>query len=103
MVSPRTGPGNCMPSTLNDDDRRAVDLLLDQPNDAPPVAMAANVGHRLKRVEQVLGLLNHLPAPESPADLVHRTLQRIDRATTQRRAQPAPVRTGHPAGARPTA
>src|SRR5947208_11490841 len=88
MVSrPQTQHGKCpMRKRLDDEDRRAVDLLLERPNgvgDTPPVEQLfrAPVGsgfeRRLDAAEAVLSLLDRMPADDPPPDLVANTLQRI--------------------------
>lgn len=72
---------------LSDQDRQAVDLLLDRAasvdaNGAsipPPVVPAAGVelNENLKNVSAVLNLLSQLPQEDPPIDLVQRTLQRV--------------------------
>lgn len=102
--------------TLGDDDRRAVDLLIDQrtqqthtvqstgdsgSNNAspPPVSFVAfgatstsSVGERLKTAEKLFEMLDTLPAVDPPADLVKRTLRFIEEASLGATSQPpAPV------------
>jgi len=73
-----------MNKRLSDDDRRAVDLLLDRDNlpvnqlFATPVR--GNFEHRLDTVEQILALLDQMPAEEPSFDLAGRTMQRIEEA-----------------------
>jgi len=71
---------------LDDEDRRAVDLLLERASgigDMPPLEqlfrapVAGGFERRLDAAEQLLGLLDQMPAEEPPADLVSRTLQRV--------------------------
>jgi len=94
---------------LSDEDGRAVDLLLDRPaskgdgngnhdgtssHAAGAVAPAAN-GQAQRRIEaatSVLDLLSNLEAPEPPADLLERTLRKIEEIT-------AAGHVGVPAGA----
>ena len=79
-----------MSRKLSDDDRRAVDMVLDQQLSpdalgsgragfAPPSADEFRL--RLRRVRDVLGLLQAMPAPEPSSDLVARTMQRINAAS----------------------
>ena len=85
---------------LRDEDRRAVDLLMDRTRRASGNDAAARVdgnggngnghhGHvfvsgdgvspdRLNRVDRLLRMLELLPQPEPPQDLVSRTLKRVD-------------------------
>jgi len=77
--------------TLREEDRRAVDLLLDRSamasgngddNAAPSVYATADpsLGERVARAQQVLQLLDWLPAPEPSSDLVARTMRFVDDA-----------------------
>jgi len=98
-----------MRTRLGDADRRAVDLLLDRPaatantdGEALPAvnqvfAMSGrnNFEERLDAVDQVLAVLEHLPAEEPPQNLVKMTLSRIEEAALEPRAfeegaRPAP-------------
>ena len=74
---------------LTEDDRRAIDLLLDQglspdaagggrAGFAPPAFDAVRA--RLRHAGELLKLLNAMPITEPPADLVARTLARINGA-----------------------
>ena len=80
---------------LSNDDRCAVDLLLESGNTGQSssaacyaAAPSAQLQQRLDRVEQILHLLD-LPTPADPsADLVTRTLARCEQATEARRAAP---------------
>ena len=79
--------GFVMKLKLTNEDRNAIDLMLDQAaavvkNPARGYAAAAGAEH-LKAVETVLHLLQALPASEPPADLVSRTLAHISQATGQ--------------------
>ena len=73
-----------MKTKLKDEDRRALDLLLDRGPTAAgrsaPVFAAADAGvrERLPRVQKVLHLLDALPAGEPPKDLVAKTMQYIE-------------------------
>jgi len=104
---------------LSDADRRAVDLLFEQQgasnayvngpgllashlpggdsiqSDAPSTGSfgtlaSANVGARLQQVERLVGLLDVLPVSDPPADLVSRTLGRIEESSTVRITGPTP-------------
>ncbi len=105
-----------MTKRLRDEDRRAVDMLLDRlPNTplhggsnggngkAAPVGFASTMGngfqHRLETIERLLGQLNHLPASDPSPDLLSRTLERIKRA----RPAPAAIHPSAIAGQRPGA
>jgi len=89
-----------MNKRLSDDDRRAVDLLLDRDN--LPVdqlfatPMRGNFESRLDTVEQILALLDHMPVEEPSFDLAGRTMQRIEEAmleptATDRTAEQRPI------------
>jgi hypothetical protein len=73
--------------TLGQDDRRAVDLLLDRAaklgaNGAVQTVFASAdpvLGNRIARAQRLLGLLELMPPEDPPQDLVSRTLRRIDR------------------------
>jgi hypothetical protein len=82
-----------MSMTLRDEDRRALDLLLDRTSAAARangnghaaaggVVFAAAQGgvsnERLHSAEKILRVLEALPAAEPPQDLVSRTLRRIE-------------------------
>lgn len=75
-----------MVKRLSDDDRRAVDLLLERPNgvgDTPSVEqlfrapVQGSFERRLEAAEKLLSLLDEMPTEEPPPQLVARTLQRI--------------------------
>ena len=78
-----------MSKKLGDDDRRAVDLLLDESagngkargNGNGQGGYASSVDpalhQRLQAAEKVLQLLAEMPAPEPSPDLVAKTLRRI--------------------------
>jgi hypothetical protein len=76
-----------MTRKLTNADRAAVDLLFDRINAATDggdgvVAMTGAVSDgNIQAVEKVLNLLSQMPAPEPPADLATRTLNRLSRAT----------------------
>ncbi len=72
---------------LSDEDRQAVDLLLDTSRSSGNGVMkvTASVSQkRLAAAEKVLNLLGAMPADEPPADLLARTIERIEAATTHR-------------------
>ena len=74
---------------LGEEDRRAVDLLLDQGLTAEAMG-SARAGYaapsadparlRLRSVSDLLGMLSLLPAAEPPPDLVARTLRFVEGA-----------------------
>lgn len=85
-----------MKPTLGQDDRRAVDLLLDR---AASIAGNGNghsvyastdqaMGDRIAGAQRLLKLLELMPEVDPPQDLVSRTLRRIDRMA----AHPAQIR-----------
>ena len=70
---------------LTQDDRQAVDLLLDRTAAAGTgtalfASAAPASGDRVARVQKLLHLLDALPQPEPSHDLVARTLRYIDEA-----------------------
>ncbi|MDP9172898.1 MAG: hypothetical protein M3O30_03420 [Planctomycetota bacterium] len=69
---------------LGDDDRRAIDLLLDrEPGDSmtKEFVMPGEVTpKRLASIERILSLLQAMPSVEPPADLISKTMHRIDSA-----------------------
>ena len=78
---------------LSDQDRRVVDLLMDRTSgsgngngnhngDARAAfsAVGGAFASRLQAVESMLQLLDHVPVSEPPADLVARTMRRIEEA-----------------------
>ena len=73
--------------TLSIDDQKAVDVFLDQTasaNKAGITRIATPVQQRrLTTASKLLSLLSELPAIDPPADLVARTMERIDRHTVQ--------------------
>jgi hypothetical protein len=85
-----------MTKRLGDSDRRAVDLLLDQAVDGDGnggyvVHAQPALGPGVPGVQRVLSLLDLLPEEEQPADLIARTMARIEG-----RGSAAPI---HPAAA----
>ena len=85
-----------MSLSLSNDDRCAVDLLLEhaQPGQGMSPcftqAPSAQLEQRLSQVEKILHLLDLDTAPEPPVDLVARTMARIDStAPVQRLDGPA--------------
>jgi hypothetical protein len=76
--------------SLSPEDRHAVDLLLERPDghgDTPIInqifatPMRGHFENRLESVEKILDVLEAMPAAEPPADLVSRTLRRIEEAS----------------------
>jgi len=72
---------------LNEEDRAAVDLLLDRPTEGFYMGSLADSGvfvksvspqpQRVRTVKQVLGLLKEMPVADPPADLAGKTLRRV--------------------------
>ncbi len=75
-----------MTKRLSENDRRAVDLLLDRSNGESAHAPGNGfIRHAqlatepaLEPVQKVLTLLDHTPAAEPPVDLVSRTLAKLN-------------------------
>ena len=83
--------GEFMNAKLREEDRRAVDLLLDRGMAAagkskPVFAVNGGSQERVVGVQQVLQLLDAMPAAEPPADLVDRTLEFVESAAQNGRA-----------------
>ncbi len=106
---------------LNENDARAVDMLLDglpvgsagtaDRRDGTPTgaagaagatsavnAMSDDLANRITKVDDMLRLLDYLPADEPPANLVQKTLRRIEESRGVAESHPAVG-----AGARPGA
>jgi len=71
---------------LSDEDRRAVDLLLDHGVTSGGITRVASAvpQRRLAAAERVLKLIGQMPADEPSIDLVATTMDRVDRATAGR-------------------
>jgi hypothetical protein len=69
-----------MSFSLSNDDRCAVDLLLDRDQDGICYTQASsqNVESRLAAIENLLHKLDSMPHPDPSSDLVARTLARVD-------------------------
>ena len=93
---------------LRDEDRLAVDLLLDRAAAAPANGASGGNGHavtgfsqvkggadQVGRVQAVLQVLEMMPAEEPPADLMARTLRRVESDSAQH--DPAALRLPQPA------
>jgi hypothetical protein len=65
--------------------------------------MSDEMANRVTHVDDLLKLLDYLPADEPPATLVQRTMQRIDETRVQGRITPAGAHLGAPPPARPGA
>jgi len=85
-----------MRTRLDNEDRRAVDLLLERANgigDTPAVEqlfkapILGNFEKRIDTVDRVLELLGNMPVEDPPKDLVNRTLQRIAEVEANGRAK----------------
>jgi hypothetical protein len=74
-----------MNRTFSDEDRRAVDLFLDQGAGAAKGGVTKVVPlvsqKRMASVLKILALLDELPAQDPPPNLVEKTMRRIDRAS----------------------
>jgi hypothetical protein len=77
-----------MAKKLSHEDSRAIDMLLDR-NGTGGMVMAGssnvksgkmNMKNRIKAADRMLRVLGQMPAVEPAADLVQRTLARIDAA-----------------------
>lgn len=86
--------------TLREEDRRAVDLLLDQgvqaasaDGSAPSVYATADpsVGQRVAHAQQLLHLLDLLPAPDPAVDLAARTMRFVEEARMSGAAVRSPL------------
>lgn len=74
--------------TLHPHDARAVDRLLD--SSAVAVSDRSLEPQRMEQARHLLELLDVLPAPEPPTDLVARTLARCGSVTQQSASPPSP-------------
>jgi len=81
-----------MSMRLKSEDRQAIDLLLERPDghgDTPSVnqifakPVKGRMEKRLDSVERVLDLLETMPAMDPPADLLSRTLRRVEEASLE--------------------
>jgi hypothetical protein len=114
IALPATHWGAFMTLRLRNEDRRAVDLLLDRAatgsgthatgagngsaNSRHPAAsftpVSGGVQARLPAVQKVLQVLDMLPAEEPPQDLLGRTLRRLD---AEQAKHPSTLRPPQPA------
>jgi hypothetical protein len=91
-----------MTRKLKEDDRAAVDLLLDRSAAASKQMVVAplNATGRVEAASRVLRALAAMPALDPPADLLARTMRRIDRTVAtmpgEREAQAPYVNRHHP-------
>lgn len=81
---------------LTNDDRCAVDLILERSSESHSQgcfsrAPSATLEERLGRVEKILHILDSLPAEDPPADLVSRTVDRCEHAVEHRPLVEHPV------------
>jgi hypothetical protein len=69
--------------SLSTEDKKALDVLLDHGHSARDARLTRHSPvvppRRITAVSKVLNLLSELPTIDPPADLVSRTMQRIDR------------------------
>lgn len=81
-----------MTRKLNASDRQAVDLVMDRATAAKQdgVVAMASAEPRVQSVERILTVLAQMPAIEPPADLVARTLQRIEQTGSPIQTQVPP-------------
>jgi hypothetical protein len=81
-----------MTRKLNDEDRQAVDMVLDAiptaGNDGIVAVTAASAEPRVQTVQQILSTLGQMPAVEPPDDLIERTLRRIEQTPHQAQIPP---------------
>jgi hypothetical protein len=85
---------------LSQEDQRAVDLLLDRVatvkgdgngggHDQPVyVATDPSLAERTSRVQKLLRLLDAMPAPDAPGDLVARTMDFVERSVARQPVAP---------------
>ncbi|MGA2584863.1 MAG: hypothetical protein ABSG31_16440 [Tepidisphaeraceae bacterium] len=66
-----------MSKKLSDEDRRAIDMLLNRANEAKAGRISPR---RIAAAAKILSALDAYPTPEPSKDLVERTLRHIDRA-----------------------
>jgi hypothetical protein len=85
--------------TLREEDRRAVDLILDQGVQAAAAdgigsvyaTADASLGQRVARAQEMLHLLDYWPAAEPPVDLASRTVRLVYEARTSGAAVRSPL------------
>jgi hypothetical protein len=88
-----------MSRSLSDEDRRAVDLFLDQGAGATKGRVTQVVPlvsqKQMNSVLRVLALLDEMPVQEPPSNLVEKTMRKIDhvagRVPSQEPRRPAPI------------
>lgn len=87
-----------MKTKLRDEDRRALDLMLDRMpaasgNGGAVYAAAQGASQaRIARVQEILQVLDLMPAADPPKDLVDRTMAFIESAPRDgRRTQPSVI------------
>jgi hypothetical protein len=82
-----------MSRKLTDEDRRAVDLFLDQGAEATNDAVTRMVPlvsqKRMSAVLKTLAMLDLMPVEEPPTNLIEKTMRRIDREISETTAQPS--------------
>jgi hypothetical protein len=85
-----------MSRTLSDEDRRAVDLILDQgaaaTNDALKKVVPLVSPKRMASVSKVFAVLGQMPAEEPPRNLIEKTMRKIDRAASNKGVSQVPRR-----------
>jgi hypothetical protein len=82
-----------MKFSLSNDDRCAVDLLLDRDQNGVCYTLASsqNVEARLTTIQHLLRQLDNATAPDAPPDLVAKTLARVDQDAQARTVQGVPT------------
>ncbi len=88
-----------MRPNLKDEDKRVIDLLLDQGLSSQATtsgragfmpAAIDDVRARLRKADEVLSVLRHMPVMEPPADLVAKTMRQIDASVANGEGQYVP-------------
>ena len=95
-----------MATRLSNEDRRAIDLLLDQATTANHSFTSSTETvdtNRVHAIEKILHLLDGYEAAEPPTDLVARTMKRIESADAQAPVLPQTTIMGAPIGQNPPA
>ncbi|HET6249996.1 MAG TPA: hypothetical protein VFE47_20060 [Tepidisphaeraceae bacterium] len=73
---------------MREDDRRAMDVLMDRavtalgkPNGTIYAAVDGRLRERVSQVEKVLGILDNMPAADPPRNLLAKTLRFVESST----------------------
>jgi hypothetical protein len=83
--------GEGMNKILSDEDRLAIDLLLDpqaMPNGSSYVPPSPK---RVQSVEKVFSLLQQMPTHDPPKDLTTRTLRKVNQSPESEKTDPAAI------------